>query len=85
MLSLSLRLLGVLRGECSSYEVQGTLGGFQDLKRTKGSTARVVTIFNYFPCFQKSDISMSRDFVDFLLFFNYWASLAVYSVITISI
>jgi hypothetical protein len=36
-----------------------------------------VAIFKKFSVLQKSDISMSHVLVDFLLSFNYWASLAV--------
>jgi hypothetical protein len=52
------------------------------LKRTRSWAARVVTTF---PCFQNSNISMNHDLIDFLLFFNHGASLAVCSVVTIAI
>jgi hypothetical protein len=48
ILSHSLRLLGVLRGGKFLILSSTYLGGFQHLKRTQGSTDRVVIVFQRF-------------------------------------
>lgn len=56
-----------------------------DLSKDSSKAIWYFVLFNNFLCFKKFNISMSHDFVDFLCFFNYWASLTVCSVNTITI
>jgi hypothetical protein len=74
LLSDFFRLIGVLRRK---FLILYSTYIRRHLKGRQGSTPGLWPFFNSFPCFQKSDISMSHDFVDFLLFFSYWVSLAV--------